>query len=76
MKGKAIVQIVFSQCLDKSENEEPVQNEGHQNFDHCMARSTKGKATIEPVHEKTNNLGFRPSLTQTRLYSRRKRLEA
>ena len=30
----------------------------------------------EPVHEKNNNLGFRPLLTQTRLYSHRKRLEA
>ena len=30
----------------------------------------------EPVHEKTNNLGFRPGLTQTRLYSHRSRLEA
>ena len=32
--------------------------------------------TIEPVHEKTNNLGFRPGPTQTRLYSHRNRLEA
>ena len=31
---------------------------------------------IEPVHEKTNNLGFRPGLTQTRLYSHRIKLEA
>ena len=30
----------------------------------------------EPVHEKTNNLGFRPGLTQTRLYSHRRQLEA
>ena len=30
----------------------------------------------EPVHEKTNNLGFRPGPTQTRLYSHRSRLEA
>ena len=30
----------------------------------------------EPVHEKTNNLGFRPGLTQTGLYSLRSRLEA
>ena len=30
----------------------------------------------EPVHEKTNNLGFRPGLTQTRLCSHRSRLEA
>ena len=32
--------------------------------------------TTEPVHEKTNNLGFRLGLTQTRLYSHRSRLEA
>ena len=32
--------------------------------------------TLEPVHEKTNNLGFRPGLTQTRLYSHRRQLEA
>ena len=31
---------------------------------------------FEPVHEKINNLGFRPGLTQTRLYSHRSRLEA
>ena len=30
----------------------------------------------EPVHEKTNNLGFRPGLTQTGLYSHRTLLEA
>ena len=30
----------------------------------------------EPVHEKTNNLVFRPGLIQTRLYSHRSRLEA
>ena len=30
----------------------------------------------EPVHEKTNNLGFRPGPTQTRLYSHRRWLEA
>ena len=30
----------------------------------------------EPVHEKTNNLGFRPGLTQTRLYSHRRWSEA
>ena len=30
----------------------------------------------EPVHEKNNNLGFRPGLTQTRLYSHRRWLEA
>ena len=31
---------------------------------------------FEPVHEKTNNLSFRPGPTQTRLYSHRKELEA
>ena len=31
---------------------------------------------IEPVHEKTNNLGFQPGLTQTKLYSNSKKLEA
>ena len=31
---------------------------------------------IEPVHEKTNNLGFRPGLTQTRLHSHTIKLEA
>ena len=31
---------------------------------------------FEPVHEKTNNLGFRLGPTQTRLYSHRKELEA
>ena len=30
----------------------------------------------EPVHEKTNNLGFRPGPTQTGLYSHRTLLEA
>ena len=30
----------------------------------------------EPVHEKTNNFGFRPGPIQTGLYSHRKRLEA
>ena len=32
--------------------------------------------TFEPVHEKTNNLGFRPGLTQTGLYKHRRWLEA
>ena len=32
--------------------------------------------TYEPVHEKTNNLGFRPDPTQIRLYSHRIKLEA
>ena len=31
---------------------------------------------IEPVHEKTNNLGFRPGPTQTRLHSHTIKLEA
>ena len=31
---------------------------------------------FEPVHEKTNNLGFRPGLTQTGLYNHRRWLEA
>ena len=31
---------------------------------------------FEPVHEKTNNLGFRPGLTQTRLHSHTIKLEA
>ena len=30
----------------------------------------------EPSHEKTNNLGLRPALTQTSLYSHRRGLEA
>ena len=31
---------------------------------------------FEPLHEKTNNLGLRPDLTQTGLYSQRRRIEA
>ena len=31
---------------------------------------------IEPVRDKTNNLGFRPGPTQTGLYKLRKELEA
>ena len=31
---------------------------------------------FEPVHEKTNNLGFRPGPTQTGLYNHRRWLEA
>ena len=34
------------------------------------------KRHFEPSHEKTNNLGFRPGLTQINLYSHRSRLEA
>ena len=33
-------------------------------------------STSEPVREKTNNLGFRPGLTQTGLYRHRTLLEA
>ena len=33
-------------------------------------------STIEPLHEKTNNLGFRPGPTQTGLYNHRTLLEA
>ena len=32
--------------------------------------------TSKPLHEKTNNFGFRPGPTLTRLYSHRSRLEA
>ena len=32
--------------------------------------------TYEPLHEKTNNLGFRPGPTQTSLTVTEKRLEA
>ena len=31
---------------------------------------------FEPVHEKTNNLGFQQGLTQTGQYNHRRRLEA
>ena len=31
---------------------------------------------IEPVHDKTNNLGFRPGPTQTSLYSHRRNPES
>ena len=41
-----------------------------------MQRICAQKKSNEPVHEKTNNLGFRPGPTQTRLYSHRNRLEA
>ena len=36
----------------------------------------KDKMKIEPVYEKTNNLGFRPGLTQTGLYNQRRWLGA
>ena len=39
-------------------------------------KSYRRSIIIEPVHEKTNNLGFRPGPTQTGLYSHRSRLEA
>ena len=37
---------------------------------------SKEKKIYEPVHKKTNNLGFRPGQTQTGLYSHRRWLEA
>ena len=36
----------------------------------------KNSVIIEPMHEKNNNLGFRPGLIQTSLYSHSRRLEA
>ena len=36
----------------------------------------QGILKFEPVHEKTNNLGFRPGPTQTGLYKLRKEPEA
>ena len=42
----------------------------------CDVVRNYGFVVIEPVHEKTNNLGVRPGPTQTRLYSHRSRLEA
>ena len=41
----------------------------------CKYQSSSS-TSFEPVHEKTNNLGFRPGLTQTGLYSHRTLLEA
>ena len=38
--------------------------------------SRKLSEIYEPVHDKTNNLGFLPGLTQTGLCSHRSRLEA
>ena len=35
-----------------------------------------GYTVLEHVHEKTNNLGFRPGPTQTRLFSDSMKLEA
>ena len=37
---------------------------------------SEGIKQFEPVREKTNNLGFRPGLTQTGLYNHRRWLEA
>ena len=49
----------------------------HPIYCHNEGRTLHLKQNIfEPVHEKTNNLGFRPGPTQTRLYSHRSRLEA
>ena len=39
-------------------------------------KKTSNVIIIEPVREKTNNLGFRPGLTQTRLHSHTIKLEA
>ena len=33
-------------------------------------------SVFEPVHEKTNNLGFQPGPTQTSLYSHRRNIES
>ena len=42
----------------------------------CHSKIFEFKRIHEPLHEKTNNLGFRPGLTQTDLYSHRRKLEA
>ena len=42
----------------------------------CGHRKIKDKTTFGPVHEKTNNLGFRLGVTKTGLYSDRIWLEA
>ena len=36
----------------------------------------EGTSIYGPPYEKTNNVGFRPGMTQTGLYSHRSRLEA
>ena len=41
-----------------------------------IVASAHGQDSIESVHEKTNNLGLRPGLTQTRLYSQRIKLHS
>ena len=44
---------------------------------HCFSLCyTAGKQIFEPQREKTGLRGFRPDLTQTGLYTLRKRLEA
>ena len=43
-------------------------------FEYCY--ETTEYKTFEPVHEKTNNLGFRPGPTQTSLYSHRRNPES
>ena len=47
----------------------------HLNDSHATSTSTFHRIN-EPMHEKTNNLGFRPGPTQTRLYSHGIKLEA
>ena len=44
-------------------------------YKHIIFRSMT-RLLYEPMHEKTNNLGFRSGPTQTDLYSRRRMLEA
>ena len=48
----------------------------HVNANKSLAATPRIENEFEPVCEKTNNLGFRPGLTQTGLYSHRSRLEA
>ena len=43
---------------------------------HRKLSAVKEMKPYEPVREKTNNLGFRLGLTQTRLYSHSIKLEA
>ena len=42
----------------------------------CGIVTTTILFTYEPVHDKTNNLGFRPGPTQTSLYSHRRNPES
>ena len=44
-------------------------------LDHARFTDLIETLLIEPVHEKTNNLCFRPGLIETSLYSHRSRLE-